>query len=751
MPMYSIAKLVTYLFLLLIINLNMPIASSAEKMNLLLISSYHPNFPTFYQQIDGLKSVLPVNKYNLDVEFMDSKRFPGAQTEKSFLKYLTNKVKNLPPYNLIFTSDDNAFNFIVKYQDELFPNTPIVFFGVNNLQNAELQNKNKHITGVVEATSIKETIRLAQNIIPNLSTVIAISDGTASGVSDLKSFLSLHKDFSTLKLSYLSLTDLSWDEITKKIQSLNSQTCILLLSAYRDKNNTPMLFTESLDLIITNSSVPVFHLWEHGLNEGIIGGKLISHFKQGMSAGIIAKEVLSGNPIENIPVKTQSPNITILDYKVLNKFGISINNIPSDAIFINKPYSIFQKYKNILYVSGLIFTFMTICIFILIINIQRRKNVENQLRKSEETFKTLYNKSSHYIGLLSPDGKIISTNIPSLEVIGLSISDVCGLYFWDSPWWRGTGDEKKLQNELKKVANGETVRFFSKHNIFDNQEIIVDFTANPVFNEDNVVTEIIVEALDITETRKIEDRLRHIEKMESVGILAGGIAHDFNNMLGGIIGCAELMQKHLKSNPDANNLNNMIIESSEKAAELIQNLLVFSRKQQIVSAVINVHKVISDSIMLLTHTIDKRTTINSNLFAKSPYIIGDQSQIQNVILNLGINASHAMPDGGILTITTSSIFLDQSFCSSSPFTLSPGYYLQIDVSDNGCGIDTDNIKHIFDPFFTTKEQGKGTGLGLSAVYGAISQHLGAISVYSKLGNGTVFHIYLPLSSDAEIN
>ena len=211
--------------------------------------------------------------------------------------------------------------------------------------------------------------------------------------------------------------------------------------------------------------------------------------------------------------------------------------------------------------------------------------------------------------------------------------------------------------------------------------------------------------------------------MESIGILAGGVAHDFNNMLGGIIGCAESLQRLITKNPDANNFTNMIIESSEKAAKLIKNLLAFSRKQQIFNSVIDVHKVIEDSIMLLTHTVDKRIQIESQLSAETSAISGDQSQLQNILLNLGINASHAMPNGGKLTFTSKIINFDATYCSTSPFKLSPGNYLQIDVRDNGSGIGEENLKHIFDPFFTTKEQGKGTGLGLSAVYGTVIQHM----------------------------
>ena len=745
MSKYSFTNYYLSLILLILISNNMAIANSSEKQNLLLISSYHPNFPTFFQQIDGLRSELPPEKYNLDVEFMDSKRFPDTNTKNNFFQYLRNKIKKLPQYNLIFTSDDNALNFIIKHHNELFENIPIVFLGVNNLENAELQNQNKLITGIVEVASIIETINLAKDIIPDLTNIIAISDGTPSGTADLKSFLSIRKQFSHLNLSYFSLTELSWEELASKIKNLNSQSCIILLSAYRDKFNKSKFFPQSLDLIISNSPVPVFHLWEHGLGDGIIGGQVISHFQQGKQAGIMAKKILSGINISNLKVETKSPNISVLDYNVLKKFELSDDKLPANIMYINKPISTFQKNKKAIYLISLIIIFLSISIFVLIFNIQRRKAEEKKSRKSEKVFRALFNQSSHFIGILTLNGKLYRANTPALDAVGLKESDVYGQYFWETPWWVNTGYEEKLKEALKKAATGEVVRFIATHNFYDGKEIIVNFSAKPIYDDNNQVTDILVEGLDITKFRRIEERLKHVEKMESVGILAGGVAHDFNNMLGGIIGCAESLQKLIQHNPDAEKFLNMIIESSEKAAKLIKNLLAFSRKQQIFFTAIDVHKVIEDSVMLLTHTVDKRIQIVSKLYAETSSISGDQSQLQNIFLNLGINASHAMTGGGRLTFSTKIIQFDATYCSTSPFKLVPGDYLQIDVSDNGSGISEENLKHIFDPFFTTKEQGKGTGLGLSAVYGTVIQHMGAITVHSELGFGTVFNIYLPLS------
>ncbi len=743
---YSASKYYFILFLILYTNA-LAIGSSTEKKNLLLISSYNPNFPTFFQQIAGLRSQLPPKKFNFDVEFMDSKRFPGLKEENRFFQYLAAKINKLPPYDLIFTADDNALNFITKHHKRLFPGIPIVFFGVNNLQNARQQEQNDFITGVIEAPSIKETITLARDIIPDLREIYAIYDSTTSSTADIKSFMALQKEFSKLKLQSLSLKDLAWSELANNVKHLPPQSCLLLLSAHRDKNNIAKRFPDSLDLLIANSSVPVFHLWEYGLGDGIIGGKVVSHFEQGREAGIIANKILIADRINGISVETKSPNKVIIDYKVLKKFGLEQDRLPDGVKFINKPASIFAIENKFIYLIGFSFIIMSIFIFILIINIQRRKSIEKRLRKSEQTFKTLFNESSHFIGLLSMDYKLIRANAPALHAVGLSEADVCKQYFWDTPWWIGTGFEKKLETSLKKAAKGEKIRFIATHNFYDGREIIIDFSAKPVYNEENTVTEILVEGLDITEFRRIEEQLKHVEKMNSIGTLAGGLAHDFNNMLGGIIGCAELLHKQFKDKKDAESLITIIIETAEKASKLIKNLLAFSRKQQLFPSTIDVHKVIADSIMLLKHTVDKRIQIHSHLEAETSTVLGDQSQLQNVFLNLGINSWHAMPAGGELTFSSELTEFDPAYCNASPFKLTPGTYLKIDVKDNGNGIEPKHLNHIFDPFFTTRKQGEGTGLGLSAAYGTIIQHMGAITIDSEPGEGSTFHLYLPITTE----
>lgn len=247
----------------------------------------------------------------------------------------------------------------------------------------------------------------------------------------------------------------------------------------------------------------------------------------------------------------------------------------------------------------------------------------------------------------------------------------------------------------------------------------------------------------------LEEQLRQSQKMDAVGQLAGGIAHDFNNMLMGIMGASDLLKMRLNDDPEAEEYHGMIRNSSRRAADLTSQLLTFARKRSIGTAKMDVHESIEHAVSLLSNTLDRRIMLQTDLQANQSTIIGDSSQIQNAIMNLGINAAHAMPNGGRVHIITNIKQLDETYCSKSTFPLEPGHFLSIRVQDEGYGIPCDQLDQIFEPFFTTKAPGKGTGLGLSTTLGTVQQHHGEILVESTPKTGTTFTLNLPLTSDSK--
>ncbi len=252
---------------------------------------------------------------------------------------------------------------------------------------------------------------------------------------------------------------------------------------------------------------------------------------------------------------------------------------------------------------------------------------------------------------------------------------------------------------------------------------------------------------DITKRKNLEDQYRQLQRLESIGKLAGGIAHDFNNILTVIKGSAAFALTGMEEgNPAYDNLYN-IQKASERAESLTQQLLAFSRRQLLQPKVLNLNDLILNIKARLESLIGSHIRIITNLDKDAESVKADQEQIENVIVNLALNARDAMPDGGTLTIETSRVTLDENYMRGRPL-VKPGPYIMLGVSDTGCGMDKAVEAHIFEPFFTTKEKGLGSGMGLATVYGVVKQSSGYIWVYSEIDQGSTFKIYLPRVTDS---
>lgn len=348
--------------------------------------------------------------------------------------------------------------------------------------------------------------------------------------------------------------------------------------------------------------------------------------------------------------------------------------------------------------------------------------------------------------LISVDNKGIVTqwNKKAEDHTGLDISQAVGKHVVEV-FPQIVAEMDKIQ---ESITNKRIVA--QKNRAFNSDSGIryEDITIYPLIT--NGAKGAVIRIDDVTREYTLEEQLNQSRKMDAVGQLAGGIAHDFNNMLAGIIGAAEILDILRKNDGKSSKYIDIIIQSSQRAAGLISKLLAFSRKSNIEKKSIDIDKTIIDTIEILERSIDKKIQISFNDKAKSKFVLGDDSQIHNALLNMGINAAHAMPNGGLLSFSIENIFLDKKYCELSPFDIIPGNYLEIEVRDNGVGIPPEHISKIFEPFFTTKKQGEGTGLGLAAVYGIVKEHSGAVTVYSEIGTGTVFHIYLPLTENLNL-
>ncbi|MBN2221946.1 MAG: EAL domain-containing protein [Vallitaleaceae bacterium] len=355
-----------------------------EDKRVLMISSYGPSFRTFFQQIEGVKKAFEDESITLDIEFMDTKRFYTEENLNNFFRSLQYKLKQLPEYDVVLVSDDDGLLFVMEHREELFPNTPIVFFGINNAKNAKAFSQDPLITGVIEAASIGDTIEVAQQMNSKAKKVIALVDQTNSGQADKDLFLDEQKNFPELEFEVLDASFMSFDDFFTQLESYGDDTILLLLSLYKDQNGSTYTFEESLEALITHAKQPIFHPYYHGVGEGLIGGKVISHFEQGEKAAQLALRIVKGEDAKNIQLIENSPNCYVFDYEVMEQYKIDLKSIPKDSIVLNRKITFFEQYQEIVLIAIVLFLIQTLIISILSMNIQSRKRAQRELQFSKE-------------------------------------------------------------------------------------------------------------------------------------------------------------------------------------------------------------------------------------------------------------------------------------------------------------------------------------------------------------------------------
>ena len=297
---------------------------------------------------------------------------------------------------------------------------------------------------------------------------------------------------------------------------------------------------------------------------------------------------------------------------------------------------------------------------------------------------------------------------------------------------------------LQRIRRGETIQHYETvRRRKDGSLVDLSLTVSPIKDETGTIIGASKIARDITDIKSTENQLRQAQKMEAVGRLAGGIAHDFNNLLTSIIGFVELALAETEPGGNVAEYLEEVRKSGNRAANLTQQLLAYSRKQIFAPKVIDLNESVSEIDKMLRRLIGEDILFRTTLEPELGKVKADPAQVQQIIVNLALNARDAMPQGGTLTMETTNLFLDREYAATHP-EVKPGPHVMLSVRDTGAGMKPDVLARIFEPFFTTKEVGKGTGLGLSSVYGIVKQSGASIAVTSRPGKGTAVRIYFPL-------
>ncbi|HTZ19222.1 MAG TPA: PAS domain S-box protein, partial [Dissulfurispiraceae bacterium] len=377
----------------------------------------------------------------------------------------------------------------------------------------------------------------------------------------------------------------------------------------------------------------------------------------------------------------------------------------------------------------------------ILINVSEQKQAREALMASEAKYRALFEESRDVVFISSLNGKILDVNRAGVELFGFeSREDMIANADLGSNMYVNMEDRIALRAELENKSFVKDHPIIMKKTSGEQLEVLI--TASTIKDVNGDITGYRGIVRDVTSQKTLERQLQQAQKMEAIGQLAGGIAHDFNNILSAITGYSYLLRTKLDDNDKRTADIEQILDAANRAAELIQGLLAFSRKQLMNPKPVNINDIVKRAEKLLARLIGEDIEVITEFAVDELFITGDAGRIEQVLMNLATNARDAMPLGGSLSIRSAAVQLDNSFIRYHGFG-KPGNYALLCIADTGTGIKQQDIAKIFEPFFTTKEIGKGTGLGLAMVYGIIKQHDGYITVHSDVGKGTIFNVYLP--------
>ncbi|MFN3322514.1 MAG: ATP-binding protein [Bryobacteraceae bacterium] len=706
------------------------------------LNSYHADLPWTQTVVDGALSALAgeprVQPY---IEYMDLRRNQSAEYLEALYRFFQTKYAAVR-FSAIVLSDDPAMQFLLRHHGDLFPGVPVVFCGINRLEDYDL-SRHPLFTGVAETLDSDATIAVARKLKPRARRLVVVYDNVPVEGAERVDLATLPSRYPDWEVVYLDGREMDFGEILEALREVGQDSIVLLPAFYRDRSGRFYTGEESTRTITQVSPVPVYTLNRNILGFGVLGGKLVDGYTQGLAAGRIAVRVLRGEPPHSIPPERNSPNRFMFDYAELRRWRIDAADLPLDSVIINRSVSAYEQYWAWIWSGAIFLVLQTGVISILLLNILRRKRAEESLRRSERSL----------------------AEAQRLAQIGSWEADLrSGRLYWSAETYRIFGiaadldklsresfiqcvhpEDRERVREAVRSAVANRKEYETEHRIFRPDGSVRVVLEKGVLTGDEAgrPARLVGTVQDVTERRLLEEQLRQSRKMEAIGRLAGGIAHDFNNLLTVINGYAEVLLR----NPSSAGCPELeaIRKAGGRAAELTNQLLAFSRKQILQPRVLDLNSVIADFEDMVRRLLGADVDLVTDLGQDLKRIRADRVQIEQVILNLSVNARDAMPRGGRLLVTTRNAWLDAPLHAEHT-VIPPGEYVWLRVEDEGFGMDRETLSRIFEPFFTTKETG-GTGLGLASAYGIVKQSGGYICVESQPGSGSRFDIYLPATDE----
>jgi PAS domain S-box-containing protein len=725
-----------FFLLFSILFLNFLFANTSKDV--LIIHSYHKGY-TWTDDISKAieKTFSKHDEIELTTIYMDTKRIDNQSYLNNLAKLYKQQFEGRI-FDLIIISDNSAFDFMIKYHDYLFKDTPVLFCGINNFDKAFLDENNvkSYMTGVAEDVDLKKNFELISKLHPKLKNLLIINDTSITGYAikrDLQPIIEKYKN----KFNIEYTDNLEINNLKEKVSNLDKENSVILfVLLFKDTTGKYFTYKQSFAQVKEVSQVPIYGLWDFYLDNGIVGGLLTSAIAQGEAVSKMAIDVLNGKKISDIPVLEKSPNVYMFDYKELNKFNIDISPYVSNPIIINEPVTVYKEHSKLFIFTALIIFILSTIVVILKANIQRREKLELELSNRIEFDKVLLDTIPNPIYYKNIDGKFLGFNISFASLVNSSRDEIIGKTAFDFFPFKVANANTQIDKELLNTFSTSTSEFTFHTPTNEMKHIILNKAVYK--NTDGSVGGIVCIMDDITERVQQKQFLIQQSKLAEMGDMIAAIAHQWNEPLVELSALVQDIQtsyllNELKDMEVNNFVNDSMVQIKYMSKTLsdFRNFLKPSNKKRLFS--------ISKALNEINEIIGKQV-FYSNIEMSFNYkneneellVYGYENEFKQVLLNLINNAKNKI-------VEKNTGFAKKSHININ-IEKSQDYNI-IEIKDDGGAIDEKIIKSIFDPYFTTKESGTGFGLYMAKVI--IEDKMRGIIKVRNDNEDVIFTIKLP--------
>lgn len=729
--------------------------------NVVLLHSYHKGMLWADEVVDGMLDILgkPEIRVDLHVEYMDTRRFTDPEQIEIFKQLL--KRKFLPGYlQAVIIADDPALYFFLKNREELFPDLPAVFCGIN-FANTKFLAAQENLTGVIEGFDLAATLQMGLQLFPQTREWVIINDRSRTGIANRTRLNQLFPLPTHPEVQARFLEILGIEELEDTIRQLPSTSLILLLTYNFDGYGDFYRYREVVDRVRQASAVPVFGVWSFYMGRGILGGNIFDGRQHGRNTASKVLQILEGKPAARIPIDTLTQGNWVFDYREMQHFGISQEQLPAESYIVYKPQTLWESHRNLILIGASSLLLLGGLVIMLAIALFSKAQIEKKQMETEAHLRAIFDQSFQLSTTLDLQGNIIDANRTALEFAGIERLAVLGKPLWEGPWFaEDKGGCLNVQQSVAFGSLGKTSRFEVFHRDSRGALLTVDFSLRPIFNEHGSIIFLVAEGVDITQRKRSEAALdlavRELKiKNRDLEQILYVASHDLRSPLVNIQGYSKELGnllEELAALVPSNLLNDLVQEKFERLRQkdipdslsfilrgvrkmdtLISGLLRIARlgKQSLRIQVLDMNALVSNVVLLQKFRLQQ--TGLSVECENLPECPGDAVQINQVFSNLLDNAIKYRDPQRSKSITIGGKFVEDFVC----------YWMQ----DDGIGICPEHQPKIFEIFHRLNpSDSDGEGIGLNIVQRILERHGGHLKLQSEPLVGSRFEIYLPIKA-----